>query len=241
MRLFRRIKNHDTRHHNSLQLHLNIILKVILIILVFLLILNKESFFQLFSGITAQIKNQSTILEQELKNSQRLEVTTVNEKGTFTSDSSVPVLGKIGSTRIHYIYTASIGIDLSEVIMTVDTDRIIFMIPEPEILNDGIEALEIKRNNFWSFTVDKSIESLLNEQRVNCREQYMKEKQHSDKIWEDTVKAFNETICKWLDPYGERQYDFEFVRQNDPAAEETGRFFNQAFPVRKKADWFCSP
>ena len=61
--------------------------------------------------------------------------------------------------------------------MTTDSDRIIFTLPDPEVLNDGIEALEINRHDFFSKAIDKSVESLLSEQRLKCREQYLTEKQ----------------------------------------------------------------
>ena len=95
--------------------------------------------------------------------------------------------------------------------MTVDSDRIVFMLPEPEILNDGIEALEISRNDFFSKRIDKSVEKLLSEQREKCREQYLKDQQYSQKTKEDTVKAFNETVCQWLESSGARHYDFEIL------------------------------
>ena len=213
---------------------LSIVSRALVIVLVILFLLYGRPLYRLLSGVTGQIRTQSAILEQKLESSQRLEVTSVDEEGTMTADTSVIILGTVGSTTIRYRYTASIGIDLSKVIMTADTDRIIFALPEPEVLNDGIEALEINRRNFFSKAIDKSVEALLNEQRLNCRDQYLKEKQPSDRIWEDAVKAFNETICKWLDPYGERQYEFEFVRQDDPAAEETAAFFIRRFLSAKK-------
>ena len=101
--------------------------------------------------------------------------------------------------------------------MTTDSDRIIFELPDPEILNDGIEALEINKNNFFSKAIEKSAETLLNEQKLKCREQYITEKQHSERAWEDIRKSFEDTICQWLENFGERHYEFEFVRQNEPA------------------------
>ena len=87
--------------------------------------------------------------------------------------------------------------------------------PDPEVLNDGIEALEINQHNFFSKAIEKSVEEILNEQRIKCREQYLKENEYTERNWEDTVKAFRETICSWLDQYGERHYQFDFIREND--------------------------
>ena len=46
---------------------------------------------------------------------------------------------------------------------------------------------------------------------------YITEKQHSERAWEDIRKSFEDTICQWLENFGERHYEFEFVRQNEPA------------------------
>ena len=173
---------------------------------------------QLLPDATGEIRVQSMILEQKLESSKRLEVTTIDEEGVLEAKTNVIILGTVGTTTIRYRYTASVGIDLSKVVMTTDSDRIIFELPDPEVLNDGIEALEINKNNFFSKAVEKSVETLLNEQKLKCREQYISEKQHSDRAWEDIRKSFETTICQWLEQYGERHYDFEFVKLNDSAA-----------------------
>ena len=169
----------------------------------------------LFHNVTGEIEVQSSVLRKKLESSKRLEVTKVDEEGTLEADTSVIILGKVGSTTIRYRYTASLGIDLEKVIIDTDSDSIIFSIPDPEVLNDGIEALEVKKRDFFSKAIDKSVETLLYEQRIRCREQYLNEKIHSERIWTDTIKAFNDTLGSWLDGYGERHYQFEFVRLNN--------------------------
>ena len=172
----------------------------------------------LIRNVKGEIEIQSSILKQKMESSKRLEVTTIDEEGTVEATTSVIIFGTVGSTVIRYRYTASMGIDLSKVIMDTESDRIVFVMPEPEILNDGIEALEINKNNFFSRAIEKSVEEILNEQRIKCREQYLKENEYTERNWEDTVRAFRDTICSWLDQYGERHYQFEFVRGNTPAA-----------------------
>ena len=200
---------------------LSIISKAFAVILVILLLPFARQLFRLIlPDITGEINTQSRILEQKLENSQRLEVTTVEEEGILEAKTNVIILGTVGSTTIRYRYTASIGIDLSEVVLTPDSDRIVFSLPEAVILNDGIEALEVNKNNFFSHAIDKSTETLLDEQKQKCREQYLTVPEHREKIWEDTQKAFEETLCKWLDPYGERHYSFEFRRIEETAADQ---------------------
>jgi len=190
---------------------LSIVSKAIIIILVIILLPFGKQLFQLIlPGTIGEINTQSRILEQKLESSQRLEVTKVEEAGILEAKTNVIILGTVGSTTIKYKYTASLGITLNDVIMTTENDRIIFYLPDPVILNDGIEAIEVFKNNFFSHAIDKSTEVLLNEQKEKCRKQYLTDTKHTQKIWEDTQKAFEETLCKWLDPYGKRHYRFEF-------------------------------
>jgi hypothetical protein len=166
-----------------------------------------------------EIRTQSRIIEQKLESSQRLEVTSVDEEGVLQSETNVIIFGTVGTTTIRYRYTASIGIDLSKVVMIAESDRILFTLPDPEIINDGIEALEINRHNLFSKAIEKSVETLMSEQRQKCREQYLTDQAHSDRIRLDAEKAFNETVCQWLEGSGERHYEFVIRMQNEEAAE----------------------
>ena len=190
--------------------------KALIVILVILLLPYAGQLFQLIlPGITGEINAQSRILEQKLESSQRLEVTKVEEDGILEAKTDVIILGTVGTTTIRYKYTASLGIDLNEVVLTPDSDRIIFYLPDPVILNDGIEATEVRKQDFFSHAIDKSTETLLDEQKQKCRELYLTDPANREKVWADTQKAFEETLCKWLDSYGERHYGFEFHRKEE--------------------------
>ena len=174
---------------------LSLISKAIVIALVIMIVLfASDPLRDLIRNVKGEIDIQSSILKQKMESSKRLEVTTVDEEGTLEASTSVIIFGKVGSTVIRYRYTASLGIDLNKVIMDTDSDRIVFIMPDPEVLNDGIEALEINQHNFFSKAIEKSVEEILNEQRIKCREQYLKENEYTERNWEDTVKAFRETI-----------------------------------------------
>lgn len=194
--------------------------KAIIIILVILLLPYAKDLYRLIApNVTGEILTQSKILEQKLSSSQRLEVTTVDEEGLIESKTNVIIFGTVGTTTIRYRYTASIGIDLKNVIMTTENDRIVFLLPEAEVLNDGIEAIEINKHNLFSKAIEKSVETLLAEQREKCREQILSEKEHTEKIREDAVLAFKETVCKWLDSYGERHYEIEVIYSGQITAD----------------------
>ena len=203
------------------------ILAVLLIIM--LLPYVRKTFRDLFPDLTGEIHTQSTVLEQKLQSSSRLEVMTVKEEGVTVAKTNVAVFGTVGQTTIHYCYTASIGIDLSKVRLVSEEDRIIFHLPEPEILNDGIEATRVDKRNFFSYAIDKSTESLLLEQKMKCRNEYLSNPEHREEAWKNTVKAFEKTICEWLDGY-ERHYRFEFFRDQEPVASAGGSFVSVCSP-----------
>lgn len=194
--------------------------KAIVIILVIILLPYAKDLYRLIiPNVTGEILTQSKIIEQKLESSQRLEVTTVKEEGVIESKTNVIIFGTVGTTTIKYRYTASIGIDLKNVIMTSETDRIVFILPEADVLNDGIEAIEINRHNLFSKAIEKSIETLLSEQREKCREEFISDKEHSAKIRDDAILAFKETVCKWLDSYGERHYEIEILYSGQITAD----------------------
>lgn len=199
---------------------LSVISKALVVILVILFLPYAKDLWRLIRpDVMGEIRTQSRIIEQKLESSQRLEVTTVDEEGVLESETNVIIFGTVGTTTIRYRYTASIGIDLSKVIMIAESDRILFSLPDPEIINDGIEALEINRRNLFSKAIEKSVETLLSEQRLKCREQYLTDQAHSDRIRLDAEKAFTETVCQWLEGSGERHYEFVIRMQNEEAAE----------------------
>lgn len=198
---------------------LNVFSRAAVVILVIVLLpFVKDLRRLLLPDVNGEIRTQSRIIEQKLESSQRLEVTTIDEEGILRAETSVIIFGTVGTTTIRYRYTASAGIDLGQVVMTADSDRIIFTLPGIEILNDGIEALEIDRNNLFSKAIEKSVETLLSEQRTKCREQYLEDAQHARKTREDAEKAFTETVCRWLEGFGERHYEFEIRFSDDRPA-----------------------
>lgn len=199
---------------------LSVVSKALVVILVILLLPYAKDLWRLIRpDVMGEIRTQSRIIEQKLESSQRLEVTSVDEEGVLQSETNVIIFGTVGTTTIRYRYTASIGIDLSKVVMIAESDRILFTLPDPEIINDGIEALEINRHNLFSKAIEKSVETLMSEQRQKCREQYLTDQAQSDRIRLDAEKAFNETVCQWLEGSGERHYEFVIRMQNEEAAE----------------------
>ena len=186
------------------------ILVVVLVVLLFPFL--RQGFLNLFPDLRGEITTQSSVIKQKLESSSRLEVTTVEEEGLLEAKTNVVLLGTVGKTSIRYRYNASVGIDLSRVEVAEEEDAIVFLLPPWEVLNDGITALEVKKQDFFSHAIDKSTETLLEEQRGKCRKQFEAGGEHDEKLWADTTRALEETVCEWLSSYGQRHYRFEFRR-----------------------------
>lgn len=184
------------------------LLFVILLVLLFPFL--RQGWMNLFPDLRGEITAQSTLLKQKLESSSRLEVTTVEEEGLLEAKTSVILLGTVGKTSIRYRYNASLGIDLKRVGVREEEDAVVFLLPPWEILNDGITALEVNKQDFFSHAIDKSTETLLAEQREKCREQFEPGGGHDAELWADTTRALEETVCEWLASYGQRHYRFEF-------------------------------
>lgn len=167
----------------------------------------------LFFDIRGEIRTQSAVLSRKLEASQRLETVKVEEEGVLKADTSVIILGTVGTTIIDYRYEASLGIDLKKVELRTEEERIVFLLPELEVLTDSIEARKVDRQNFWSRTIEKSTEQLLSEKREACRRYYLEENEHSADAWNDTVKALENTVCQWLEGTGQRHYEFDFQKK----------------------------
>lgn len=200
------------RNHGKRPLSWVIVL-LLALLLVLLFPFLRRGFMNLFPDLRGEITAQCSILKQKLESSSRLEVTTVEEEGVLEAKTRVVLLGTVGKTSIRYRYNASVGIDLSRVEVKEEEDAIVFHLPPWEILNDGITALEVKKQDFFSHAIDKSTEELLEEQRVKCRKQFEPGGGHDEKLWADTTKALEETVCEWLASYGQRHYRFEFRRK----------------------------
>ena len=199
---------------------LSVLSSALVIILVILLLpFARQGFNSLFPDLRGEILTQSRILEQNLQSSQRLEVTNVEEEGILEAKTTVIILGTVGKTNIKYRYTASVGIDLSRVRLVPGEDRIVIFVPEWEILNDGIQALDVKKQNFLSHAIDKSSEALLEEQRIKCRHQFLPGGDQDERIWQDSTRALEDTFCEWLSSYGDRHYRFEFRKERTDQQE----------------------
>jgi len=161
------------------------------------------------------VQVESAALMRSLRASQRLETTTVEEEGVLDAKTSVVLLGTVGRTVITYRYRASLGVDLKKVELKRDGKQMTFLIPPLEVLADSIEPLEVTKNDFFSHAIDRSTESLLQEQLMKCREACLQEKEDSETAWENTQKAFRETIGEWLQAFGDASYTFAFEKKTE--------------------------
>ena len=141
----------------------------------------------------------SATLARELRTSARLETTTVDEKGVITSSTSAFLLGVVQSVAIPYDYHASVGIDLSNVQLSVSGNTITFLLPELEVLSDSLtpDFTQATINDTWYTLTDTRRQQLLDDEQAARRAAALSD-ESSETAWNNTLEVFEQYIAKWI-------------------------------------------
>lgn len=140
----------------------------------------------------------SQLLTERFQDSARLETQQIETEGVLSSSTNALFVGTVQQVTVHYLYEASLGIDLQAVSITVDGGTLTLTIPPVEVLADGLTPLSIERNDFWYPLTDRQRETLLEGERLACRERYQEEYAQSEECWSKTCRMLDATIAEWL-------------------------------------------
>lgn len=154
----------------------------------------------------------AAILSQHMEDSARLETLVVTGEGAVNAEVDALFLGTVSSVNATYSYQGSYGIDLSKVQLTVQGNRIIFLLPAPEVLRDDVTIIDIYRNGILDGAVrigDKELQALLDAEREKWRDQYLTG-ENAPELREATIRALEGTIAQWMSQANGR-IDYEFV------------------------------
>ena len=140
----------------------------------------------------------SAILAQRLESSARLETLKVQEEGVLNYDIQAALIGSVANINASYVYEASFGIDLSKVLLQPSGDQLVFVLPEPELIQDNLTPKEVYRDDFWfpGFS-DSDYEKLMENERVARRDIYLNGEK-LEQLKAATIVAFESTIQVWL-------------------------------------------
>ena len=140
----------------------------------------------------------SAILSSKLENSARLETMTVEEEGVLNYDIQAALIGSVANINVSYVYEASLGIDLSKVVMKPTGNVITFILPPFEVLQDSLTPQEVYRDDYWyPWIKDEKYEKLFEDERSAHRAAYLTGEK-SDALWNATAEAFEKTIAAWM-------------------------------------------
>ena len=140
----------------------------------------------------------SAILAQRLESSARLETLKVQEEGVLNYNIQAALIGSVANINASYVYEASFGIDLSKVLLEPSGDQLLFILPEPELIQDNLTPKEVYRDDFWfpGFS-DSDYEKLMENERVARRDIYLNGEK-LEQLMAATIAAFESTIQVWL-------------------------------------------
>lgn len=192
-------------------------LRLALIILIVIVLLPYASQWveHLLPDLSSRAVAVSQILSQHFEESARLETLKIEEKGVISSSTSALFLGTVQQVDIRYLYEASFGIDLRKVAMVQEDNRLILTLPPVEVLSDSLTPLSIERNDFWYPLTDKRRQSLLDNQRMTCRDKHLKEQAASEDAWLQTCRMFDETIAQWVGSMSGVHISYERAKKPD--------------------------
>ena len=140
----------------------------------------------------------SQVLAQRFEESARLETMQVSEEGVLTSSTQALFLGTVQQVTIHYLYEASLGIDLRRVGIEARGRTMTLMLPDMEVLADSIAPQRIDRQDFWYPLTDSQREKMLAIEREACRTRYLEEYAASEDAYQQICRTLDATIAQWL-------------------------------------------
>lgn len=161
-----------------------------------------KAVYALLPDMTGSAVNTSFTLFHEMHDSARLETSTVTDEGVVSATYDAAFIGDFSSITIKYTYTASLGIDLSKVQMSVRGNNVTLYLPGIEVLNDGIIEDEVARDDWLFAFSDSARMKLLQQERIRCREKAQSEYAASEEAWLSAVKAFESTFGSWMEKKG---------------------------------------
>lgn len=146
----------------------------------------------------ASIKT-SAILAAKLQDTARLETLQVEEDGVLHYDIKAALLGSVASINMQYRYEASFGLDLTRVGIQRNGASLTLLLPQPELILDGLRPIEVIRDDFWypGFS-DADYETLLENERQSRREVYLSGDK-KQRLYDASVSALDRTIKAWME------------------------------------------
>lgn len=171
-------------------------LTIILVIVLFPHISNLAD--QLLPDESGAAIKTSAIIAQKLESSARLETLKVMEEGLLNYDIQAAFIGSVANINATYTYEASFGIDLSNVVLKLSGNELVFLLPEPELIQDNLTPTNVYRDDFWfpGFS-DADYEKLMENERFNRRNSYLSGENNAH-LMNSTMTVFQSTIAAWL-------------------------------------------
>ncbi|MBE5796376.1 MAG: hypothetical protein E7327_03250 [Clostridiales bacterium] len=163
---------------------------------------------KIMPDVTSAAERTAGVISSKLSESARLESITVTESGTVNHDLSLAGIS-VGGVTFDYDYTASFGIDLKRVQMVVSGSKIVFMLPQPELILDDLVPRNISRKDTLVIISDEDYEALLERERLACRARYLSGDRQQE-LWDATVRVMQSTVEVWLTNVDDR-LSFEYA------------------------------
>lgn len=136
------------------------------------------------------------ILNEQIKQSARLETETVNTQGVAYAEVPAALIKVAATKSVAFNYEASFGIDLREVDLSFQGSRVVFLLPDPVLLNSSIEPVGDPKET-GSPAVMPDTNEMLAKERRKLDAQYLEGK-YLEGLRAKSEQAIRDTIISWM-------------------------------------------
>lgn len=170
--------------------------------------------------VTSAAERTAAVLSSKMVEKTRLESIFVTETGTVNHEFVLYSVS-MGNVTFDYEYSASFGIDLSKVQMIVSGGRIVFLLPEPELILDSLDTSNNSVRAPLVHISNEDFNGLVEQERIRCRERYTSGEKRQE-LWDASVRAMQNTVEMWLTEVDSRlTFEYALLETEDSGTAGT--------------------
>lgn len=158
----------------------------------------------------------STLLRSKMEEVGKLTVVEYTDEHVLNARKSA-VFFDAQSVTFPYTYHVALGIDLKEVRLLVQDNRLHFFVPKASVMYDDLIVTgEMKKWDLFMPFTQSEYQKLIDEERFKRKEEYLQNEELMTMAWNQTVDAMKGLFSQWLKEADASWGELELVFQSDP-------------------------
>lgn len=140
----------------------------------------------------------STLLTSKMQEVGKLTVVEYEDEHLLNARKSA-VFFDAQSVTFPYTYHVALGIDLKDVSLLVDENRLIFRVPPVSVLYDELTVTgDIQKWDLFLPFTETQYQQLIASEKLKCRDAYLNDQEVMNRAWNQTVDTMKNLFGQWL-------------------------------------------